>query len=60
MNLINDIVALSEEMQQWRRHIHAHPELAFKAICLGKMFGRTQQHAGMPIMATGMHNAWVF
>lgn len=30
MNLIPEIVAQSAELTDWRRHIHAHPELAFE------------------------------
>lgn len=29
MPIINRIAAFSEEMKGWRRHLHAHPELAF-------------------------------
>ena len=30
MNLIPDITQASETLTRWRRHIHAHPELAFE------------------------------
>lgn len=30
MPLIDEIVAMQEDMQAWRRDIHAHPELGFK------------------------------
>lgn len=30
MNVIPEIVEQSEELKTWRRHIHAHPELAFE------------------------------
>ena len=30
MNLVEEIVATHEELTQWRRDIHAHPELAFE------------------------------
>ena len=30
MNLIPEIVTQSAELTDWRRHIHAHPELAFE------------------------------
>ena len=29
MPLIDEIVAMQEEMTTWRRDIHAHPELGF-------------------------------
>jgi metal-dependent amidase/aminoacylase/carboxypeptidase family protein len=29
MPVVNRIAAYAEEMQGWRRHLHAHPELAF-------------------------------
>jgi len=49
MNLINDIVALSEEMQQWRRHIHAHPELAFKEFDTADFVAKKLQEFGLEI-----------
>ena len=30
MPLIDEIVAMQEHMQAWRRDIHAHPELGFE------------------------------
>ena len=30
MPLIDDIVAMEEELKTWRRDIHAHPEIAFE------------------------------
>ena len=30
MKLIEDLVELQPEMQNWRRDIHAHPEIAFE------------------------------
>ena len=32
MPVLNRIAAYAEEMKAWRRHLHAHPELAFD-IC---------------------------
>jgi amidohydrolase len=32
MPVVNRIAAYAEEMQGWRRHLHAHPELAFDCI----------------------------
>jgi metal-dependent amidase/aminoacylase/carboxypeptidase family protein len=29
MPVVNRIAAYAEEMQGWRRHLHAHPELSF-------------------------------
>ena len=49
MNLINDIVALSDEMQQWRRHIHAHPELAFNEYDTAKFVAEKLQQFGLEI-----------
>ena len=49
MNLINDIVALSDEMQQWRRHIHAHPELAFKEYDTASFVAEKLQQFGLEI-----------
>ncbi|MBT3425842.1 MAG: amidohydrolase [Gammaproteobacteria bacterium] len=49
MNLINDIVALSDEMQQWRRHIHAHPELAFKEFDTADFVAQKLQEFGLEI-----------
>ncbi len=30
MRIVPDIAAMQEEMTAWRRHLHAHPELAFE------------------------------
>ena len=30
MKLIEDLEVLQPEMQNWRRDIHAHPEIAFE------------------------------
>ena len=30
MPLVNEIVAMQEELTRWRRDIHAHPELGFE------------------------------
>lgn len=30
MALVDEIVAMSDEMKTWRRHLHAHPELGFE------------------------------
>jgi metal-dependent amidase/aminoacylase/carboxypeptidase family protein len=29
MPVVNRIAAYADEMQGWRRHLHAHPELSF-------------------------------
>ncbi|HEY9215979.1 MAG TPA: amidohydrolase, partial [Ancylobacter sp.] len=30
MNLVPAIAAIADEMRDWRRHLHAHPELGFE------------------------------
>src|SRR3546814_10249936 len=32
MPIINSIAALKDDMTEWRRDIHAHPELAFEEV----------------------------
>jgi len=59
MPVINGIAALQDEMTEWRRHLHAHPELAFDetktaAFVADKLrgFGVDEVHTG--IAGTGV------
>jgi amidohydrolase len=54
MPVVNRIAAYAEEMQGWRRHLHAHPELAFDchqtaAFVAGRLreFGVDDVHEGI-------------
>jgi amidohydrolase len=44
MNALPEILALHEEMQGWRHHLHAHPETAFEEVATSA-FVAEQLHA---------------
>ncbi len=54
MPVINSIAAMAPDMQGWRRHLHAHPELSFDCIETAafvaarlREFGITEIHEGI-------------
>src|SRR5690625_104346 len=40
---------LTQQMQQWRRDIHAHPETAFEEVRTAKLVEETLLDMGLPV-----------
>ena len=51
MNLLPEVRAIVPEMQQWRRHLHAHPELAFEETATSSFVQERLEGLGLEVHA---------
>ena len=49
MKLIEDLEVLQPEMQNWRRDIHAHPEIAFEEHRTAKIVAEKLESFGIEV-----------
>ena len=49
MPLVNEIVAMQEELTRWRRDIHAHPELGFEEARTAAFVANKLQEFGLQV-----------
>ena len=54
MPVLNRIAAFSEEMKGWRRHLHAHPELAYDCVNTAAFIAARLQEIGVDEVHTGI------
>jgi len=50
MALVDEIVAMEEELRQWRRDIHAHPELGFEENRTSDFVAKKLQEFGIDVV----------
>ncbi|HET9762759.1 MAG: M20 aminoacylase family protein [Acidobacteriota bacterium] len=49
MNIVPEVAAIVPEMQQWRHHIHAHPETAFEEQATAAFVAQTLESFGLEV-----------
>ena len=49
MPIINSIAAMKEEMTEWRRDIHAHPEIAFEEVRTSNLVASKLEEWGIEV-----------
>jgi len=49
MNLVPEIVALDDEMREWRHHLHAHPETAFEEVATSRFVADKLRSFGLDV-----------
>jgi amidohydrolase len=49
MNILPEIAALAPEMNEWRHHIHAHPETAFEEVATAAFVADKLQSFGLEV-----------
>ena len=54
MPIVNRIAAFQDEMTEWRRHLHAHPELGFEEHATSAFVARKLREFGVDEVHTGL------
>ena len=54
MPIVNRIAELADEVSGWRRHLHAHPELAYEEVETAAFVARTLSEVGVDEIHEGL------
>ena len=58
MELVEEIVAMQEELALWRKDIHAHPELGFEENRTADFVAQKLEEFGILVIEVSVKRVW--